>query len=32
MIDKINKTIDPLRQQIINHKVYSAIKDIVCGN
>jgi hypothetical protein len=28
MIDKINKTIEPLRQQIINHKVYSEIKDI----
>jgi hypothetical protein len=28
MIQNINKTIEPLRQQIINHKVYSAIKDI----
>ena len=27
-IDKIRKTIEPLRQQIINHKVYSSIKDI----
>ena len=27
-IEKINKTIEPLRQEIINHKVYSAIKDI----
>jgi hypothetical protein len=28
MIDKINKTITPLKQQIINHKIYSAIKDL----
>jgi hypothetical protein len=28
MIEKINKIIEPLRQEIINHKVYSAIKDI----
>jgi len=27
-IDKLKKTIEPLRQEIINHKVYSAIKDI----
>ncbi len=27
-IDKIKKAIEPLRQQIIDHKVYSAIKDI----
>ena len=27
-IEKIKKTIEPLRQEIINHKVYSAIKDI----
>lgn len=27
-IEKINKTIEPLRQEIINHPVYSAIKDI----
>ncbi len=27
-IEKIRKTIEPLRLQIINHKVYSAIKDI----
>lgn len=27
-IDKIRKTIEPLRQEIINHKVYSAIEDI----
>lgn len=26
-IQKIQKTIEPLRQQIINHKVYSVIKD-----
>jgi hypothetical protein len=28
MIEKINKIVEPLRQEIINHKVYSAIKDI----
>jgi hypothetical protein len=28
MIEKINKIIEPLRQEIINHKVYSSIKDI----
>jgi hypothetical protein len=28
MIDKINKTITPLKRQIINHKIYSAIKDL----
>jgi hypothetical protein len=28
MIEKINKIIEPLKQEIINHKVYSAIKDI----
>ncbi len=27
-IEKIRKAIEPLRQQIINHKVYSAIKDL----
>ena len=27
-IDKLKKTIEPLRQEIINHKVYAAIKDI----
>jgi hypothetical protein len=27
-IEKIKKTIEPLRQEIINHKVYSAIKNI----
>ena len=27
-IEKIKRTIEPLRQEIINHKVYSAIKDI----
>lgn len=27
-LDKIKKATEPLRQQIINHKVYSAIKDI----
>ena len=27
-IEKIRKTIEPLRQEIINHNVYSAIKDI----
>ena len=27
-LDRIKKVIEPLRQQIINHKVYSAIKDI----
>ena len=27
-IEKIKKTIEPLRQEIINHKVYSAIKDL----
>ncbi len=27
-IDKIQKNIEPLRQQIINHKVYGVIKDI----
>ena len=27
-IDKIKKVIEPLRQEIINHKVYSVIKDI----
>ncbi len=27
-IEKIRKTIEPLRQQIMNHKVYSVIKDI----
>jgi hypothetical protein len=27
-IEKIKKAIEPLRQEIINHKVYSAIKDI----
>ena len=27
-IEKIKKIIEPLRQEIINHKVYSAIKDI----
>jgi hypothetical protein len=27
-IEKIKKTIEPLRQEIINHKVYSSIKDI----
>lgn len=27
-IEKIQKAIEPLRQQIINHKVYSAINDI----
>lgn len=27
-IDKIRRTIEPLRQEIIHHKVYSAIKDI----
>jgi hypothetical protein len=27
-IEKIKRTIDPLRQKIINHKVYSEIKDI----
>ena len=27
-IEKIRKRIEPLRQEIINHKVYSAIKDI----
>lgn len=27
-IEKIKKSIEPLRQEIINHKVYSAIKDI----
>jgi hypothetical protein len=27
-IERIKKTIDPLRQAIINHKVYAAIKDI----
>jgi len=27
-IEKLKKTIEPLRQEIINHKVYSAIKDL----
>jgi hypothetical protein len=27
-LDKIKKSIEPLRQQIINHKVYSVIKDV----
>ncbi|MES2138280.1 MAG: DUF3050 domain-containing protein [Bacteroidota bacterium] len=27
-LDKIKKATEPLRQQIINHKVYSAIKDL----
>ncbi len=27
-IEKIQKTIEPLRQEIINHKVYSVIKDL----
>lgn len=27
-IEKIRKTIEPLRQEIMNHKVYSVIKDI----
>jgi hypothetical protein len=27
-IERIKKTIEPLRQEIINHEVYSAIKDI----
>jgi hypothetical protein len=27
-IEKIKRTIEPFRQEIINHKVYSAIKDI----
>jgi hypothetical protein len=27
-IEKIKETIEPLRQEIINHKVYSAIRDI----
>lgn len=27
-IEKIQKTIEPLRQEIINHKVYSIIKDL----
>jgi hypothetical protein len=27
-IEKLKRTIEPLRQEIINHKVYSAIKDI----
>ena len=27
-LDKIKKSTEPLRQQIINHKVYSAINDI----
>src|SRR5882757_4881259 len=27
-IEKIKKVIEPLRQQIINHKVYSLIKDV----
>jgi len=27
-IEKLKKTIEPLRQEIINHKVYAAIKDI----
>src|SRR5882757_10502497 len=27
-LEKIKKAMEPLRQQIINHKVYSAIKDI----
>jgi hypothetical protein len=27
-IEKIKKTIEPLRQEIINHKVYSVIKDL----
>ena len=27
-IEKIKAAIDPLRNQIINHKVYSVIKDI----
>jgi pyrroloquinoline quinone (PQQ) biosynthesis protein C len=27
-IEKIKRTIEPLRQEIINHKVYSAIKDL----
>jgi hypothetical protein len=27
-IEKVKKVIEPLRQEIINHKVYSAIKDI----
>ena len=27
-LDKIKKATEPLRQQIINHKVYSAIKDV----
>ena len=27
-IEKIKKTIEPLRQEIINHKVYAAIKDV----
>jgi hypothetical protein len=27
-IERIKKNIEPLRQQIINHKVYSAIKDV----
>lgn len=27
-IEKIKKKIEPLRQEIINHKVYAAIKDV----
>jgi hypothetical protein len=27
-IEKLKRTIEPLRQEVINHKVYSAIKDI----
>ncbi len=27
-IDKINKNIEPLRQEIINHKLYSAIRNL----
>ncbi len=27
-IEKLQKTIEPLRQEIINHKVYSVIKDV----
>ena len=27
-LDRIKKTTEPLRQEIINHKVYSAIKDL----
>ncbi len=27
-IERIQKAIEPLRQQIINHEVYSAIEDV----